>query len=296
MQIENIRSLFLALEVGSITAAALRLGVPASTVSRRIRELEQQVGTELVVRSGRGVTVPRDAVDRLERLRDVLDAVEAALAVPDAGRRQLKTLRMTVPLEMSLSLVPDVVAAFVRRYPRTAFELHGERRRVALIEEDFDLAIRIGRLDDTSLLGTDLGPIPMVLALPPGPAPLAPGDLVSIPAVEVMGAGRPLSGHWNGSPVSIELPVVARVSSFTAAVELVARGVGLCVSPLYAVAAEVERGAVQVVPSFGQEPARAYALYPRRHRDQPVVRELVSALRDALAAGELALPERSHSA
>lgn len=185
---------------------------------------------------------------------------------------------------MSLSLVPGVVADLRQRYPRTVFEIHGERRRVGLIEEDFDVAIRIGRLDDTSLLSADLGPIPMVLAMPRGPAPATPGDLASIPVVEVMGASTPIAGH--GSPVSSDRPAVARVSSFAAAGALVARGVGMCLFPRYAIAAEVERGAVQVVPWFQHEPVSACALYPRRHRDQPVVRDLVTALRRALVGGD----------
>ena len=282
LQIENIRSLFLALELGSISAAAARLGVPPSTVSRRIRDLEDLVGAELAVRSGRGVSAPREAIGRLERLRGVLDAVEAALSPSGSESRALKTLRMTVPLEMSLALIPAAVGSLRERYPDLTFEVHGESRRAALIEEDFDFAVRVGDLEDSSFLSADLGPVPLALVAPSGRPLPDLSELQSLPCVEVMGASWPIAGRWRGALVSLAPPIAARVSSFTAAAALVARGVGLSVLPLYVAIGAIERGEVRSIDAFVMAASRAHGIYPRRHRNQPAISDLIASIRAAL--------------
>jgi DNA-binding transcriptional LysR family regulator len=233
-------------------------------------------------REERGVTAPRDAGERLERLRAVLDAVDAALDEGGKPGSGLHTVRLNVPLEMSLGLVPRVVAEVRRAHPDTIFEVHGERRRAALIEEDFDLAVRVGALEPTSLIAADLGPIPRVLVVPGQVRPTTLEDLAAWPAMEVMGAAWPWRGRVAGEPRELAPSIAARVATFTAAAALAAEGVGATVAPTYAVRDALARGDLQAVGWFELEPATAHALYPRRHRTQPVVQALIAGLRRGL--------------
>jgi DNA-binding transcriptional LysR family regulator len=140
-------------DAGSFTQAALRVGLPKSTVSRRIALLEAKLGERLLQRTTRKLVVTEFGASLLEHAHKVAEEVEAAAAL--VQHRQLEPsgrLRITMPSDFANLGMNDMIARFVKRYPAVTLELDLTPRRVDLVAENFDIAIRMGDLpDDASL-------------------------------------------------------------------------------------------------------------------------------------------------
>lgn len=140
-------------EAGSFSRAAERVQLPKSTVSRRIALLEQKLGERLLQRTTRKLMVTEFGASLLEHARKVVEEVEAAGAL--AQHRQAAPsgkLRLSVPGDFANIGLHEVIARFIERYPAVSLEMDLSPRRVDLIAENFDIAIRMGDLpDDASL-------------------------------------------------------------------------------------------------------------------------------------------------
>ncbi len=140
-------------EAGSFSRAAERVQLPKSTVSRRIALLEQKLGERLLQRTTRKLMVTEFGASLLEHARKVVEEVEAAGAL--AQHRQAAPsgkLRLSVPGDFANSSLHEVIARFIARHPAVSLEMDLSPRRVDLIAENFDIAIRMGDLpDDASL-------------------------------------------------------------------------------------------------------------------------------------------------
>jgi DNA-binding transcriptional LysR family regulator len=140
-------------EAGSFTQAALRVDQPKSTVSRRIALLEARLGERLLQRTTRKLVVTEFGASLLEHARKVAEEVEAAGALVE--HRQLEPsgrLRISMPQDFANLGLNSVIARFLARYPAVTLELDLSPRRVDLVAENFDIAIRMGDLpDDASL-------------------------------------------------------------------------------------------------------------------------------------------------
>ncbi len=138
---------------GSFSRAAERVGLPKSTISRRIAMLEASLGERLLLRTTRKLTVTDFGHSVLEHARQVTAEVDAASAL--AQNRQAQPsgrLRVSMPNDFANVVLGEMMAAFIARYPAVSLELDLSPRRVDLIGENFDLAVRMGELaDDASL-------------------------------------------------------------------------------------------------------------------------------------------------
>jgi DNA-binding transcriptional LysR family regulator len=138
---------------GSFSRAAERAGLPKSTVSRRIAMLEAELGERLLLRTTRKLTVTDFGHSVLEHAHQVLAEVDAASAL--AQQRQVQPsgrLRVSMPADLAGGVLAQLLADFVARHPAVSLELDLSPRRVDLIGENFDLAIRMGDLPDDSTL------------------------------------------------------------------------------------------------------------------------------------------------
>jgi DNA-binding transcriptional LysR family regulator len=138
---------------GSFSRAAQRVELPKSTVSRRIAALESQLGERLLLRTTRKLTVTDFGHSVLEHARQVAAEVEAAASL--AQHRQIQPsgrLRVSMPGDFASMVLSSLLADFIAKYPAILLELDLTPRRVDLIGENFDLALRMGELpDDASL-------------------------------------------------------------------------------------------------------------------------------------------------
>ena len=140
-------------DAGSFSRAAERAGLPKSTVSRRIAVLEAQLGERLLLRTTRKLTVTDFGADMLEHARSVLQEVEAVSAL--AQHRQAEPggrLRISMPNDIANVMLGPMLARFMISYPAITLEVDLSPRRVDLVGENFDVAIRMGSLPDDATL------------------------------------------------------------------------------------------------------------------------------------------------
>ncbi|WP_280152589.1 LysR family transcriptional regulator [Piscinibacter sp. XHJ-5] len=155
---------------GSFSRAAARVGLPKSTVSRRIATLESQLGERLLLRTTRKLTVTDFGHSVLDHARQVAAEVEAAASL--AQHRQIEPsgrLRISMPADFANVVLSQMLADFIERHPAISLELDLTPRRVDLIGENFDLALRMGELaDDSSLTARKFATMSVGLYASPG--------------------------------------------------------------------------------------------------------------------------------
>ena len=139
MDTEKLRALILAAEEGSLSGAARRLGLTISTISRKIMDLEHEVGATLLLRTGRDVRLTPQGQGLVEHARELLRGLDQALAMARTTERAALThLRLSAPVELALTLLPQVIASLHHAHPELIIEVISEARRAALFEDGFD--------------------------------------------------------------------------------------------------------------------------------------------------------------
>ena len=290
-------------EAGSFSRAAERLQLPKSTVSRRIAELERRLGERLLARSTRRLAVTDFGQAVLEHARRVASEVDNTLAL--AHHRQAQPsgrLRVSMPGDLAMVALAGMLGDFVRRFPAITLELDLSPRRVDLIGENFDLAVRMGALGaDSQLAARLLGRISHGLYAAPeylerAGTPAAPEDLAAHAGLVLLSrAGDAVLWHLHG-PAGTE-PVAAqpRVRVLANSPELLLRfardGAGIASVPDHYAAPVVQAGAlVRVLPPWSPPPGEAWAVFPERRLMPARTRVFIDAVLGALAGCDRSAP------
>jgi DNA-binding transcriptional LysR family regulator len=262
-------------ELGSFSRAADRLGLPKSTVSRRLAALEQRVGERLLLRTTRRQTLTEFGLQMLEHARQVAFEVDAAAAL-SAHRQSVPggRLRVSMPSDFANLLLTESLAAFVAMHPAISLELDLSPRRVDLLGEGFDLAVRVGDLpDDTLLAARRLAVFPAGLYAAPDylaehGVPGHPEQLAQHDAVRQLQANGEPAGwtlvqgdqRWQGVP-----PGRASANSPELLIRLACAGVGIVAVPDYFALPDVRRGLLRrVLPDWCPPSHTAWAVFPGR--------------------------------
>ena len=172
-------------EAGSISAAAERLDLAKSAVSRRLAELEAHLGVSLITRTTRRLNLTDSGRAYYERCVAILaDLDEAESAVSQAHAALKGQLKVALPLSFGLLHLSPLIQAFMALHPEVRFELDFNDRQIDLMQEGFDLAIRIATLEDSSLIARRLAPIRHVVCASPDylakhGTPVAAADLAA---------------------------------------------------------------------------------------------------------------------
>lgn len=281
-------------ELGSFSRAAERLGLPKSTVSRRLAALEQRLRERLLTRTTRRQSLTEFGLQLLEHARQVASEVEAVAALSE--RRQATPsgrLHVSMPSDFASLLLADTLAAFVALYPAIRLDLDLSPRRVDLLGEGFDVALRMGQLpDDASLAARRLAVFSFGLYAAPSYLaehgdPQHPDDLVRYEAVHLLMANGEAATwtlsqgdeRWQGSPpgrVSANAPELL--------IKLACAGAGIAAVPDHFAAAEVRRGALRrVLPGWCLPSHTAWAVFPERKLMPVKTRVFIDMLQTALA-------------
>lgn len=280
-------------ELGSFSRAADRLGLPKSTVSRRLAALEQRMGERLLLRTTRRQTLTEFGLQLLEHARQVvaeLDAVgvlrEQRQAAP-SGR-----LRVSMPGDFANMVLVDSLAAFLALHPAITLELDLSPRRVDLLGEGFDVVVRMGDLpDDAFLVASKLAVFTHGLYASPGYLaehgdPQTPVDLAGHSAVRLLRGNGELAAwtltkgdeNWRGVPTGR-----ASANSPEMLIRLARAGAGIAAVPDHFAAADVRAGALRrVLPGWSLPTSVAWAVYPGRKLMPPKTRAFVDMLQMAL--------------
>lgn len=280
---------------GSFSRAAERLGLPKSTVSRRIAALERRLGERLLQRTTRQLKITEWGEAVLGHARELATEVEDVLALASNRQQQPSgRLRVTMPGDLANQALAPAIARFVADFPRVALELDLSPRRVDLIAEGFDLAIRIGALvDDANLVARPVARFQLGLFASPAylarfgavehPEQLAAMHGLALPARD--GEERPWlltqradGFRWQGRPASM-----TRANSPDLLVLLAARGAGVTGAADFYVDAQVRAGAlVRVLPDWYLPPETAWGVFPGRRLMPSRTRAFLDAMTEAL--------------
>ena len=241
-----------AAEGNNFSRAAERLGIKASTVSRYVKDLEQDLGIALFNRSTRTLHLTEGGQTFLLHARRVLDELEQAKAATSALNQQPRgVLKLNMPPAFARHHILPVLNTFLARYPQIKLELVLEEAQVNLIHAGVDLAIRIGALADSTLKARKICAGKYLLVASPAfaaqhPAPSTPTDLDSLPAI----LGRHAADHFAFACADEVLPLVhgdcIRISDLDAQLIAARQGLGFALLPDWLVAKSIKTGELRV--------------------------------------------------
>lgn len=280
---------------GSFSRAAERLGLPKSTVSRRISLLEEKLGERLMVRTTRRLRLTELGERLLEHARRVATEVEDVAALAENRKdAPIGRLRVAVPSDLALLLLSDALAAFVALHPAVSLELDLSPRRVDLLGENLDLAVRIGTPPEDALLAARrVGVFPIGLYAAPSYLaergdPSSPDDLARHDALRLIGRdGEPArwtllqgEGSWQAVP-----PGRVAANSPELLLRLARAGAGVAAVPEILAEPYLRRGELKrVLPSWCLRPHVAWAVFPGRRLMPAKVRAFIDMLAATLPA------------
>lgn len=167
-QLEDMALFVRIVDSGSITMAADQLGIAKSAVSRRLKDLETRLGNQLLSRTTRRSNLTATGEHYYRRANSILSDVDALNEQTSGAPTRIEgTLRMTAPLSFGLMHLSDVIHDYATQHPGLHFELDFSDRHVDLVEEGYELAIRIGELQDSSYQAKRFALIRFVLCASP---------------------------------------------------------------------------------------------------------------------------------
>jgi DNA-binding transcriptional LysR family regulator len=283
-------------ETGSFSRAARELGHAQPSVSRTIRALEDRLGVKLLLRTTRKVTLTEAGTALLERARSVLSELEDAENAARGADGLSGVLRVATPVTFGAREIAPRLGPFLDAHPALRIELMMSDRRVDLLDEGVDLAIRLGPLGDSSFVSRRLASAPRYLVASPTyverrGAPATPADLQ---AHEVILGKAPASDVWHlrhteGGETAVKLIGRIIATSTEGVLAAAVAGLGVAATSLFACRNELERGElVRVLDQHTLSPVDVHAVFLAGRSPPAKARAFV----DHLAAG-LAQPHRS---
>lgn len=280
---------------GSFSRAADKLGIPKSTLSRRISALETILGERLLLRTTRKLVVTDFGQSVLAHAQQVTSEVEATLALTQ--QRQVQPsgrLRVSMPADLANDTMTSMIVRYLRQYPAVTLELDLSPRRVDLIGENFDLAVRIGNLpDDASLAARRLAVFSAALYastsyLQSHGLPQEPEQLMEHHSLCLFGRnGEAALWHlingeqsWQGHP-----PALTTANSPEVLKRLALEGMGIAMLPPQYALCEVHKGSlIRILPDWQSPDFTAWAVFPGRRLMPSRTRLFIDALVEEFAS------------
>ena len=285
-------------ERGGFAAASRALGIPKSRLSRRVADLEHQLGVQLMQRSTRRLSLTPAGELYLRHCAAMRDAAQtAAEAVAQVQTEPSGTVRLSCPVTLAQSSVGPLLPQFMARYPAVRIEMRVLNRPVDPVEEGVDLALRVrAEIEDSATLvaktfGTSRG---LLIATPEllrrqGPIQ-TPADLSKIDTVTMSTSEGRTSWRLEGpgGRVTVHTHTPRYVADDLLTVKYaVLQGTGASVLPDYMCRNELRAGSlVEVLPGWGPAPGITHAMFPARRALVPAVRRLIDFLVDNLDSDE----------
>lgn len=272
-------------ELNSFAEAGRRLGLSPAAISKNIAELEMHVGARLINRTTRRMSLTEEGRVYLEHVVRGLEAfADADQALGPIKTEPSGTLRVSAPMSVTLTRLSTAIPRFLSRHPGLRFDLHLDDRRVDIIREGFDLAIRgSDSLEDSSMIARKLAVMPHVLCASPSyfkvhGKPKSPSDLKSHNCIRFS-----LSGHadmWefskDGHHERIAINARYSVASSLAIRDALREGFGLSLIPYPYVENDLKEGRLeQALEDWGTVETILYAVYPSRQHLAPKIRVFI---------------------
>jgi DNA-binding transcriptional LysR family regulator len=276
-------------EQGSISAAGRVLGMPKATVSRGLAALEDRLGLQLLNRSTRSLSLTDGGKAFYRRCSPLVkEAFAAEAEVLAATGTPAGRIRMTAAVGLGQIVLMPHLAAFLDHHPKVSLDLVFSDRHVELIEEGFDLAVRLGRLPDSTLIARRLRAYPRLLAASPAyladaPALMEPDDLRRHNCILVTPDRETWTLIAGEREVAIRVPWRLAVENILAVRAAAVAGHGIAMLPGYVVDDDLAAGTlVTVLPSVTVPPVTANIIFPQQQPQALAVRRLIDFLIERL--------------
>jgi DNA-binding transcriptional LysR family regulator len=294
-----MRAFVSVVEQGSFVAAAARLGVSTSALSRQVADLEEHLGARLLNRTTRRLSLTEGGQAFFERsvpLLNELDEAEAMVSQSAATPRG--TLKLTCSNSLAQQLIAPAIARFAELYPDVNFDLVVADRLIDLVDEGFDLAIRAGKVGSDQLVARRLGGMELLVCAAPAylathGTPETPADLGGHSTLTYAYASTPGIWQLSGPGGEQEVRVGGRLhaNSGEALIAAAVAGLGIVCEPDFMVASEVADGRlVRLLARYRAMRGDIWAVYPSRRHLSQKVRLFVDHLSLTFASSPLGSP------
>lgn len=267
--------LLCAVDNGSLSAAARVLKIPVSTLTRKVTDLEEMLGTRLLMRTTRKITLTEAGAGYVAQARRILDLVrEQEREAAGEFNTARGELVVTAPVQFGRIHVLPIINAFLAQYPEIMVRLLLSDRNVDLIDSHADLAVRIGELADSSMIATRIGALRPVLCASPAfiqsrKMPDTPDDLLRYPCIVF---NSPYLSPWrfhippDRKPVALAVEPRLEVTAPDAAVCAAIDGVGITLVLEHDADEALRTGKLQVLmPEFEVDPVPVHMIHVSRN-------------------------------
>ncbi|WP_248752193.1 LysR family transcriptional regulator [Pseudomonas sp. MWU15-20650] len=290
---EDMRLFCQVMESGSFTAAAEQLGLSKQFVSRRLIQLEERLGVRLLNRSTRRLDVTplgQSYYESALRLLSEVEQVEQGIAGQNSEPRG--TIRLSAPLSFAMAHLGCLLPQFLQLHPQVSVEVDLSDRPVDLIGEGYDLVLRIGTLEDSTLIARHIASVQRVYCASPDylarrGTPLKPEDLAQHDCLPY-GHGRQVQWRFQtrGKLHALNVSGRMRVNNGELLRDTAIAGLGVTYLPTFIVADALKDGRlVTVLDTFAPQALTLSAVYPQHRQSSRPVQALVAFLRERLAGG-----------
>ena len=301
-RLRNLTALIAVVESGSFVAAAQRMHSSKAAVSRYIQELEAYLGARLLQRTTRRISLTEAGRYYYQRIKQILAALdEADSAVGANNSRLIGHLRINAPLSFGTRYLAPLWAEFMERNPAVTLDIELTDRRIDLLDEGFDLAIRIGNLTDSTLVSRRLAETHAVLCASPAyiekhGMPTTPESLTHHQVISF--SYLPTGDIWHfhsasGETRAVTLKPRMHTNNGDTIRSVVIAGQGIALQPVFEIFTDLRNGRlVTILPDWFGPTFGIHAVYPSRKHLSLKVKTLIDYLAEKLAGTEWQTPAK----
>lgn len=284
---QEMRVFSAVVDASSFVGAAENLGISKAAVSRYVSELELRLGVRLMHRTTRKLSLTPEGEVFLARCRDILSSIEASEA--ELSTRSVTAsglLKLSVPVSFGISHLAPLWSDFLDAHPQVTLDVQLADRVIDLVEEGFDLAVRIARLPDSSLVSRRLASTRLVLCAAPSylsryGTPQHPSELTqhAVVGYSLMAMGDQWQFTGPEGPVSVKVRPRMWSNNGDTCIAAAVQGAGIQLQPTFLIEQQLAHGQlVEILPQYRSVELGIYAVYPSRKFVPPKVRALVEFL------------------
>lgn len=272
-------------ESGSFTAAAERLSLSRSVVSKYVTRLEERLGARLLNRTTRTISLTEVGRTFYEGSQQGLKAIEEAESrVMHLQEKPRGTLRINSPMSFGVMHLAPAIPEFLSRYPELSVDIDFDDRKVDVIEGGFDVSLRISDLADSSLVARRIGPCRHTVVASPAylerhGTPKTPTDLLDHQIVSYQYQEDAFNWEFqnpDGKTVIVPIVSAIQMNNSLGMREAVLNGAGIMRTPTFIVGKDIQAGSLTpLLPGFQTLPLSIYILFPQRKHLSPKVRAFI---------------------
>lgn len=268
---EELEAFVSVVDSHSFSLAADKLGVAKSSLSKRVSELEKRLGVQLLQRTTRRLSLTDSGRHFYQRAVAVLaDLDEAEQIVSDAQCGLIGKIKLTAPLGLGVGPLSTPVSEFMQMHPRIEIELEINDREIDLVDEGFDLAIRVGDLQDSSLIARRLARVGFAVCASPAylklhGKPEHPSELVGHEVLVYSNVSTSEQWRFDDKGTQVSPRVKSRISANNGEVlaNFAKQGLGIVNGPLFYLQGLLDSGElISILADYPMKQAGIYAVYP----------------------------------